>query len=151
LEPGPQDPFLLAADRARAAGNRLARERSRLALLHDGPFDGGHRHSEAASGFSHGLTVGHRSHQALFEVGRIGTHAGLPPHISCLPLVFASCFNMNVSDALSLSITSFHGRGLLPSTQLTEGMRAFASVEAVLGLLIEALFVAAFTRRVTGN
>ncbi len=55
------------------------------------------------------------------------------------------------NDALILSITSFHGRGLQPSTQLTEGMRAFASVEAVLGLLIEVLFVDAFTRRVTGN
>jgi tetratricopeptide (TPR) repeat protein len=41
------------------------------------PFDGVHRDSKPASGFSHGLTVGHRSHQAFFEVGRIRTHTVL--------------------------------------------------------------------------
>jgi hypothetical protein len=41
--------------------------------LHHGPFDRGHRHPKAASGFSHGLTVGHRSHQTLFQVNRIRT------------------------------------------------------------------------------
>ena len=37
-------------------------------------FDRGHSHSKAASGYSHGQTVSHRSHQAFFQVGRIGTH-----------------------------------------------------------------------------
>ena len=43
-------------------------------LLYHGAFDRGHRHTKAARGFSHGLTVSHRSHQAFLEVGRIGSH-----------------------------------------------------------------------------
>jgi uncharacterized protein YjbI with pentapeptide repeats len=54
-------------------------------------------------------------------------------------------------DAFVLSLTSFHGRGLQPSAGLTDPMRALAGAEAVLGLLIEALFIAAFTRRITGS
>ena len=58
---------------------------------------------------------------------------------------------MTVPDALLLSVTSFHGRGLQPSATLNDTMRAVAGVEAVGGLLVEALFIAAFTRRVTGS
>jgi hypothetical protein len=32
---------------------------------------------KATGGFSHGQTVSHRSHQALFQIGRIGTHIPL--------------------------------------------------------------------------
>ena len=74
LQAGTQDGLGLAADRARATRDRLARERAGRALLHHRPFDRVHRDSKPASGFSHGLTVGHRSHQAFFQVGRIGTH-----------------------------------------------------------------------------
>ena len=62
---------------ARAAGNGLALQRARLARLHHGAFDRSHGDAKAASGFSHGLTVSHRSHQAFFQVGRIGTHTVL--------------------------------------------------------------------------
>jgi hypothetical protein len=56
--------------------------------LHHSAFDRIHRDSKAASGFSHGLTVSHRSHQAFFQVGRIGTHAAvtaylMPAFVSC--------------------------------------------------------------------
>jgi hypothetical protein len=34
--------------------------------LHHGAFDRGHSNMKAASGFSHGLTLSHRSHQAFF-------------------------------------------------------------------------------------
>jgi Pentapeptide repeats (8 copies) len=55
-------------------------------------------------------------------------------------------------DALALSVTAFHGHGLTPpGITLTQGMIWQASAESVIGLLIEALFVAAFTRRITGN
>jgi hypothetical protein len=46
-------------------------------LLDDGTFDGRHGDVKAASGYSHGLTVGHRSHQAFFQVGRIRSHTGV--------------------------------------------------------------------------
>ncbi len=78
VESRQQQRLLLAGDGARAAWNRLAFQGPCLALLDDGPFDGGHGHLKAASGFSHGLTVGHRSHQAFFQIGRIGAHAALP-------------------------------------------------------------------------
>jgi hypothetical protein len=74
FQPGAQDGLLLRPNAARAPGNRLALQRARLALLYHGAFDRGHRHTKAARGFSHGLTVSHRSHQAFLEVGRIGSH-----------------------------------------------------------------------------
>jgi uncharacterized protein YjbI with pentapeptide repeats len=57
----------------------------------------------------------------------------------------------NALDAVVLSLTSFHGRGLQPATGLSDTIRVIAATEAVLGLLIEALFIASFTRRVTGS
>ncbi len=51
-------------------------------------------------------------------------------------------------QAAIMSITSFHGRGLFPSeiaTSLWHG--AFASVEAVIGLVVEATFIATLTQR----
>jgi uncharacterized protein YjbI with pentapeptide repeats len=55
-------------------------------------------------------------------------------------------------DALALSVTAFHGHGLTPpGSVLTHAMFWQTGAESVLGLLIEALFVAAFTRRITGN
>ena len=75
LQPRQQGCLLVTADRARPARDGLAREGPRLALMDDGTFDGRHGDIKAASGYSHGLTVGHRSHQAFFQVGRIGTRA----------------------------------------------------------------------------
>lgn len=55
-------------------------------------------------------------------------------------------------DALALSVTAFHGHGLTPpGVTLSHAMLWQTGAESVLGLLIEALFVAAFTRRMTGN
>ncbi len=57
-----------------------------------------------------------------------------------------------IRDTLVLSITSFHGRGLLPpDLHLDDGVATLSGIEAICGLLIEGLFIAAFTRRVTGN
>jgi hypothetical protein len=66
LQPLAQDRLPLGSNAARAAGNGLALQRARLTLLHDSAFDCGHGNMKAASGFSHGQTVSHRSHQALF-------------------------------------------------------------------------------------
>jgi uncharacterized protein YjbI with pentapeptide repeats len=57
-----------------------------------------------------------------------------------------------IRDLLVLSVSSFHGRGLLPpALHLTDTMAALAGLEALFGLLVEALFIAAVIRRVTGN
>ena len=80
--------FLLLAHAARAAGNRLALQRARLTLWDHRTFPRGHRDPKAASGFSQGLTLSHSSHQAFFEVGRIGTQTDLPSTTcACLRLL----------------------------------------------------------------
>jgi hypothetical protein len=65
-----------------------------------------------------------------------------------------------VQDAVAFSAISFHGLGLQPAglvptgapyVALNDALAHVAAVEAALGLAIEALFVAAFTRRVTGG
>jgi hypothetical protein len=58
----------------------------------------------------------------------------------------------HIRDVLVLSVTSFHGRGVQPpGLTLTDTLATLAGAEAVFGLLIEGLFIAAFTCRVTGN
>jgi hypothetical protein len=58
----------------------------------------------------------------------------------------------SIGDVLILSVTSFHGRGVQPpGLHLNDALAALSGVEAVFGLLIEGLFIAAFTRRVTGG
>jgi uncharacterized protein YjbI with pentapeptide repeats len=55
-----------------------------------------------------------------------------------------------VINAVVLSLTSFHGRGLQPPVQLTDTISIYAAIEAVLGLVVEALFIGSLTRRITG-
>jgi hypothetical protein len=51
-------------------------------------------------------------------------------------------------EALVLSISSFHGRGLFPSAlTLGDPIAILAAAEAVIGLLIEITFIATFTQR----
>ena len=57
-----------------------------------------------------------------------------------------------IRDVFVLSVTSFHGRGVQPpGLHLNDGLATLTAVEAFFGLLIEGIFIAAFTRRVTGN
>ncbi|HEX9414131.1 MAG TPA: pentapeptide repeat-containing protein, partial [Ktedonobacterales bacterium] len=58
----------------------------------------------------------------------------------------------SIGDVLILSVTSFHGRGVQPpGLHLNDALAALSGVEAIFGLLVEGLFIAAFTRRVTGG
>jgi hypothetical protein len=59
LQPRLQERFLLAPDRARAAGKRRALQRPCLLLPDDGALHRRDTHPEAPGGFSQGLTVGH--------------------------------------------------------------------------------------------
>ncbi len=57
-----------------------------------------------------------------------------------------------LQDVLALSVTSFPGRGVQPpGLYLDDTLATLAGAEAVFGLLIEGLFINAFTRRVTGG
>jgi len=55
-------------------------------------------------------------------------------------------------EALVLSVSSFHGRGFfLQNVTLGDAFARLAAVEAVLGLLIEVIFIATFTQRFLGK
>jgi hypothetical protein len=58
-------------------------------------------------------------------------------------------------DAFVYSLTSFHGRGFFPGLQnnhsLHDPLIVLAALEAVIGLIIEASFIATFTQRYFGR
>jgi pentapeptide repeat protein len=61
-----------------------------------------------------------------------------------------------IRDVLVLSITSFHGRGVQPpglplAGVVGDALATLTAIEAFFGLFIEGIFIAAFTRQVTGN
>jgi hypothetical protein len=55
--------------------------------------------------------------------------------------------------ALVYSVTSFHGRGFFPGgiPSLTDPLVWLAALEAVVGLFIELVFIATFSRRFLGS
>lgn len=56
------------------------------------------------------------------------------------------------SEALVLSLSSFHGRGFFPqSISLGDPIAVVAALEAVVGLFIELMLIATFSRRFLGN
>lgn len=57
----------------------------------------------------------------------------------------------SVLDSLALSVSAFHGRGIQPSSGIREDMLWLSGLESLVGLMVEALFVAALTRRVAGS
>ena len=56
-------------------------------------------------------------------------------------------------EAFILSLTSFHGRGFFPGTNITlsDTRVVLAAFEAVIGLFIEISFIATFTKRFFGG
>ena len=51
-----------------------------------------------------------------------------------------------------LSLTSFHGRGFFPGyLQLNDWVARIGAVEAVIGLFIELILIATFSRRFLGD
>jgi hypothetical protein len=55
--------------------------------------------------------------------------------------------------ALVFSVTSFHGRGFFPRSipSLTDPLVIVSALEAVIGLFIELIFIATFSRRFLGD
>ncbi len=71
-----------------------------------------------------------------------------------LYFVFGASFKPSLSlvNALGLSMTSFHGRGFFPGvTQLNDTLTILASIEAFVGLVLEATFIATLTQRFFGK
>lgn len=64
----------------------------------------------------------------------------------------ASKPSLSLVNALGLSMTSFHGRGFFPGvTQLNDTLTILASIEAFVGLVLEATFIATLTQRFFGK
>ncbi len=60
--------------------------------------------------------------------------------------------SLSLVNALGLSMTSFHGRGFFPGvTQLDDTLTILASIEAFVGLVLEATFIATLTQRFFGK
>lgn len=56
--------------------------------------------------------------------------------------------SLSLVNALGLSMTSFHGQGFFPGfTQLNDPLTILASLEAFVGLILEATFIATLTQR----
>jgi hypothetical protein len=54
--------------------------------------------------------------------------------------------------AINFSVNSFHGRSPIPSAvSLNDPSAAVAAAEALVGLFIEVIFIAAFSRRFLGD
>ncbi len=65
----------------------------------------------------------------------------------------ASNYTLAPIASAVFSISSFHGRGFFPSSNigLDSPMTIAASIEAIIGLIIEASFIATFTQRFFGK
>jgi len=83
----------------------------------------------------------------------IWIHSLLSFCIVRVPAALRASSLSHLADVLAFSVTAFHGRGLqMPQSVGNSHWFVWsAALESVLGLLIEGLFVAAFTRRVTGS
>jgi uncharacterized protein YjbI with pentapeptide repeats len=75
--------------------------------------------------------------------------------LSVFTLLYLLFGQVNILEAFILSLTSFHGRGFFPGSNITPcnpiliGM--LAAFEAVIGLFIEISFIATFTQRFLGK
>ncbi len=60
---------------------------------------------------------------------------------------------LSLPAALVMSVSSFHGRGFFPGLKvnLDSPMTEFAALEALIGLLIEIIFISTFTQRFFGK
>jgi hypothetical protein len=64
------------------------------------------------------------------------------------PIFFSGSQPLQLHEALVFSLSSFHGRGFFPSTiGLGDPVAIVAALEAVVGLFIELVLIATFTRR----
>jgi hypothetical protein len=64
------------------------------------------------------------------------------------PIFFGGSQPLQLHEAVVFSLSSFHGRGFFPSTiGLGDPVAIVAALEAVVGLFIELVLIATFTRR----
>jgi uncharacterized protein YjbI with pentapeptide repeats len=72
--------------------------------------------------------------------------------ITAFALVYSTMTRSSLADAFIFSVTSFHGRGIIPTRASVSTLSAQLSiVEGVLGFVVEAALIATFTQRFLGR
>jgi uncharacterized protein YjbI with pentapeptide repeats len=72
--------------------------------------------------------------------------------IVAFALMYFVITGASLSEALTFSVTSFHGRGLLPSRDsVSTGSAQLSMVEGIIGFVVEAALIATFTQRFLGR
>jgi hypothetical protein len=138
--------LLIPAPRYRIREQRLERQASRLSRLE--------RHYgswffslllDAVAGY--GERPGRIFGAYVTVVSVFAVAYGLVTH-----LVETKLSKLSWDESLVLSLTSFHGRGFFPgSLPLGDGVACIAAGEAVIGLFIELILIATFSKRFLAN
>jgi len=82
----------------------------------------------------------------------VGFFAILDFLVTNIAQVGTSVARLSWDESLVLSLTSFHGRGFFPGyLQLNDWVARIGAVEAVIGLFIELILIATFSRRFLGD
>jgi uncharacterized protein YjbI with pentapeptide repeats len=72
--------------------------------------------------------------------------------IAAFALIYAATTRASFPEALTFSVTSFHGRGIIGTqTSVSASSAQLSMVEGVLGLVVEAALVATFAQRFLGR
>jgi hypothetical protein len=72
--------------------------------------------------------------------------------IVAFALMYFVITGASLSEAFTFSVTSFHGRGIIPSRDsVSTGSAQLSMAEGVIGLVVEAALIATFTQRFLGR
>ncbi len=72
--------------------------------------------------------------------------------IVAFALMYFVITGASLSEAFTFSVTSFHGRGIIPSRDsVSTGSAQLSMAEGVIGLVVEAALIATFTQRFVGR
>ena len=72
--------------------------------------------------------------------------------IVAFALMYFAITGASLAEAFVFSVTSFHGRGIVPSrASVSSGSAQLSMVEGVIGLVVEAALIATFTQRFLGR
>jgi hypothetical protein len=72
--------------------------------------------------------------------------------IIAFALMYFAITGASLTEAFVFSVTSFHGRGIVPSrASVSSGSAQLSMVEGIIGLVVEAALIATFTQRFLGR
>ena len=72
--------------------------------------------------------------------------------ITAFALIYVAMTGASIPEAFTFSVTSFHGRGIIPTrTSVSASSAQLSMIEGVIGLVVEAAFIATFVQRFLGR